>query len=141
VLASFASLGDVIIAEPRALIGFAGARVASGTVGEELPEGFQTAEFLLEHGFVDMVTPRSELRATLAQLLKVLPVAPAAEGHEEDVRPWGPIGVLSGLAERVGGAVSDTIGINVEPDVHAGGNGSGPARQPGTEPALREDER
>jgi acetyl-CoA carboxylase carboxyl transferase subunit beta len=141
VLASFASLGDVIIAEPRALIGFAGARVASGTVGEELPEGFQTAEFLLEHGFVDMVTPRSELRATLAQLLKVLPVAPAAEGHEEDVRPWGPIGVLSGLAERVGGAVSDTIGINVEPDVHAGGNGSGPARQPGTEPVLREDER
>ena len=58
VLASFASLGDVIVAEPRALIGFAGARVASGTVGEELPEGFQSAEFLMEHGFVDLVAPR-----------------------------------------------------------------------------------
>jgi acetyl-CoA carboxylase carboxyl transferase subunit beta len=141
VLASFASLGDVIIAEPRALIGFAGARVASGTVGEELPQGFQSAEFLLEHGFVDLVTPRSELRTTLSRLLKLLPVAPAAEEGEEEARPWGPIGVLSGLAERVGGAVSDTIGINVEPDVHAGGNGSGPARQADREAATREDER
>ena len=59
VLASFASLGDVILAEPRALIGFAGARVASGTVGEELPEGFQSAEFLLEHGFVDAIVARA----------------------------------------------------------------------------------
>jgi acetyl-CoA carboxylase carboxyl transferase subunit beta len=142
VLASFASLGDVIIAEPHALIGFAGARVASGTVGEELPQGFQSAEFLLEHGFVDLVTPRSELRTTLSRLLKLLPVAPAAEeGREDETRPWGPIGVLSGLAERVGGAVSDTIGINVEPDAHGGGNGSGPARQQDREPATREDER
>ena len=80
VLASFASLGDVIVAEPRALIGFAGARVASGTVGEELPEGFQSAEFLMEHGFVDLVVPRSELRATLSRLLRVLPPAPAERG-------------------------------------------------------------
>jgi acetyl-CoA carboxylase carboxyl transferase subunit beta len=115
VLASFASLGDVILAEPRALIGFAGARVASGTVGEELPEGFQTAEFLLEHGFVDIVTPRAEMRPTLARLLKLLPVAaPETEWPAVDERPWGPLGVLSDLAERVGGAVSETIGIDVE---------------------------
>jgi acetyl-CoA carboxylase carboxyl transferase subunit beta len=126
VLASFASLGDVVMAEPRALIGFAGARVASGTVGEELPEGFQSAEFLLEHGFVDMVVVRSELRATLARLLRVLPPAPLEHdltGDEQ--RAWGPIGVLSGLAERLGGAVSETIGIDVEADASAG-NGAGP---------------
>jgi acetyl-CoA carboxylase carboxyl transferase subunit beta len=127
VLASFASLGDVIVAEPRALIGFAGARVASGTVGEELPEGFQTAEFLLEHGFVDMVVPREALRTTLARLLGVLPVAALGEGWQTpEARPWGPIGVLSGLAERVGGAVSETIGIDVTAE--EGGNGTTPAR-------------
>ena len=151
VLASFASLGDAIVAEPRALIGFAGARVASGTVGEELPEGFQSAEFLLEHGFVDLVTPRAELRATISRLLRLLPVAPAGEPEGgEEARGWGPIGVLSGLAERVGGAVSETIGINVEPPTHAGngsangtGNGSEPPRRRGrrAETAAREDER
>jgi len=116
VLASFASLGDAILAEPRALIGFAGARVASGTVGEELPEGFQTAEFLLEHGFVDLVVHRAELRATLSRLLRLLPVAPAGEVWSEsaDGKGWGPLGMLSGLAERVGGAVSETIGIDVD---------------------------
>lgn len=126
VLASFASLGDVVLAEPKALIGFAGARVASGTVGEELPEGFQTAEFLFEHGFVDAIVPRTELRATLGRLLRLLPV-PAVEGGEapEAERAWGPIGALSGLAERLGGAVSETIGIDV--DTEPPGNGSGPA--------------
>ena len=123
VLASFASLGDVIMAEPKALIGFAGARVASGTVGEDLPEGFQSAEFLLEHGFVDMVVARSDLRATLARLLRVLQPAPMDEASAEDQRAWGPIGVLSGLAERLGGAVSETIGIDVQADA-AGGNGT-----------------
>ena len=113
VLASFASLGDVVIAEPKALIGFAGSRVASGTVGEELPEGFQSAEFLLDHGFVDAVVPRAELRTALARLLRTLPVAPlSAAGNG---RATGPIGVLSGLAERVGGAVSESIGIDSEP--------------------------
>jgi acetyl-CoA carboxylase carboxyl transferase subunit beta len=116
VLASFASLGDVILSEPRALIGFAGARVASGTVGEELPEGFQSAESLLEHGFVDQIVPRAELRATLSRLLRLLPVAAAEDGWqtEAEVRGWGPIGVLSGIAERFGSAVSETIGIDVE---------------------------
>jgi len=117
VLASFASLGDLVLAEPKALIGFAGARVASGTVGEELPEGFQTAEFLLEHGFVDQVVPRSELRTTLSRSLRLLPVAPVEDGWQtsSESRGWGPIGVLSGIAERFGGAVSETIGIEVEP--------------------------
>jgi acetyl-CoA carboxylase carboxyl transferase subunit beta len=126
VLASFASLGDAILAEPKALIGFAGARVASGTVGEELPEGFQSAESLLEHGFVDAIVPRAELRATLSRLLRLLPVAPVEEVWRPaaEERAWGPIGALSGLAERVGGAVSETIGINVEPEA-TGGNGTG----------------
>ena len=127
VLASFASLGDVIIAEPGALIGFAGARVASDTVGEELPEGFQTAEFLLKHGFVDLVVPRPELRATLARVLRLLPVAAVDDGDGPSAaeRPWGPLGALSGFAERLGGAVSETIGIEV--DTELAGNG-GPAR-------------
>src|SRR6187397_3236051 len=128
VLASFASVGDVVLAEPKALIGFAGARVASDTVGEEMPEGFQTSEFLLAHGFVDAIVPRPELRATLARLLRVLPVPAVAEGPEADAdRSWGPIGALSGLAERLGGAVSETIGIDVEAAA-GGGNGATPSR-------------
>ena len=131
VLASFASLGDVILAEPKALIGFAGARVASDTVGEEMPEGFQTAEFLLAHGFVDAVVPRPELRAALARLLALLPVAAVAdeEGDDDAERPWGPLGRLSGFAERLGGAVSESIGIDVEADA-SGGNGARPASAP-----------
>ena len=69
VTASFASLGDIMLAEPGALIGFAGPRVIEQTIGEKLPAGFQRSEFQLEHGFVDQVVPRTELRATLAQLL------------------------------------------------------------------------
>ena len=143
VLASFASLGDAVIAEPKALIGFAGARVASGTVGEELPEGFQSAEFLLEHGFVDLISPRAELRSTLSRLLRLLPVAPVEDLEgDEGQHAWGPIGVLSGLAERVGGAVSETIGIKVERDASGPTNGDRPAKAPGApEPATTEDER
>jgi acetyl-CoA carboxylase carboxyl transferase subunit beta len=134
VLASFASLGDVILAEPKALIGFAGARVASDTVGEEMPEGFQTAEFLLAHGFVDAVVPRQDLRLTIARLLRVLPVPAVDDGDvDESLRPWGPLGALSGFAERLGGAVSETIGIDVGQE-GSGGNGTG-AASPG--PAAR----
>ena len=71
VTASFASLGDVILAEPGALIGFAGPRVIQQTIGETLPEGFQTAEFQMEHGFVDAVVPRSQMRDTLIRLLRL----------------------------------------------------------------------
>ena len=71
VTASFASLGDVILSEPGALIGFAGPRVIEQTIGEKLPEGFQTAEYLLEHGFLDAIVPRPQLRTTLLQILKL----------------------------------------------------------------------
>ena len=69
VAASFAMLGDIIIAEPGALIGFAGPRTIWHTIKVELPEGFQKAEFLLEHGFVDMIVPRKELRSELARII------------------------------------------------------------------------
>ncbi len=69
VAASFASLGDIIIAEPKALIGFAGPRVIEQTVRVQLPQGFQTSEFLLEHGFVDRIAHRRDLRSTIAQLI------------------------------------------------------------------------
>lgn len=78
VTASFASLGDIILAEPGALIGFAGPRVIQQTIGETLPEGFQRAEYQEEHGFVDAVVPRANMRETLAQLLRL---------HEKGGRP------------------------------------------------------
>jgi acetyl-CoA carboxylase carboxyl transferase subunit beta len=72
VAASFAMLGDVIIAEPDALIGFAGPRVIQQTIGQELPDGFQTSEYLLEHGMIDLIVPRLQLKETLARLLSLL---------------------------------------------------------------------
>jgi acetyl-CoA carboxylase carboxyl transferase subunit beta len=72
VAASFAAIGDIAIAEPGAIVGFAGARVIEETIREKLPEGFQRAEYLLEHGMVDMVVKRGELAATLARILKLL---------------------------------------------------------------------
>ncbi len=71
VTASFASLGDIILAEPGALIGFAGPRVIQQTIGQTLPEGFQRAEYLEEHGFVDAVVPRGKMRETLSRLLRL----------------------------------------------------------------------
>ncbi|WP_207538424.1 acetyl-CoA carboxylase, carboxyltransferase subunit beta [Sabulicella rubraurantiaca] len=79
VTASFAMLGDVQIAEPGAMIGFAGARVIEQTVREKLPEGFQRAEYLLEHGILDMVVKRGEMRATLGRLIRLLRSEPAAD--------------------------------------------------------------
>jgi acetyl-CoA carboxylase carboxyl transferase subunit beta len=72
VAASFASIADIIIAEPKALIGFAGPRVISDTIGQKLPEGFQRAEFLLEHGMIDMVVERKVIKKTIAQIIKLL---------------------------------------------------------------------
>ncbi len=69
VTASFAMLGDIILAEPKAMIGFAGPRVIRQTIGQELPEGFQTSEFLLEHGFIDKIVERKEMKDTLHKLL------------------------------------------------------------------------
>ena len=71
VTASFAMLGDLILAEPKALIGFAGRRVIEQTLREKLPDNFQTAEYLQEHGFVDSIVPRTQLRSTLASLLRL----------------------------------------------------------------------
>jgi len=70
VCASFAFLGDIILAEPQAVIGFAGARVIKQTIGEELPEGFQTSEYLLEHGLIDSIVERCDMKKTLIKLLK-----------------------------------------------------------------------
>ncbi|HEY3214937.1 MAG TPA: acetyl-CoA carboxylase, carboxyltransferase subunit beta [Candidatus Eisenbacteria bacterium] len=70
VLASYASLGDVVVAEPGALVGFAGARVIRQTIGEDLPPGFQRAEFVLEKGFVDRIVPRKRMREEVSQLLE-----------------------------------------------------------------------
>ena len=71
VTASFAMLGDIILAEPGAMIGFAGPRVIEQTIGESLPEGFQTSEFLLEHGFVDKIVERKNLKETLFQIIRL----------------------------------------------------------------------
>jgi acetyl-CoA carboxylase carboxyl transferase subunit beta len=76
VAASFAMLGDVILAEPKALIGFAGPRVIEQTIRQKLPEGFQRSEFLLEHGMVDVIVKRHELKATLGRLVELLTPAP-----------------------------------------------------------------
>ncbi len=72
VMASFAGLGDIIIAEPKALIGFTGPRVIEQTIRQKLPPGFQRSEFMLEHGLIDMITHRKNLKATLSQLLDYL---------------------------------------------------------------------
>ncbi|HEV3486340.1 MAG TPA: acetyl-CoA carboxylase, carboxyltransferase subunit beta [Vicinamibacterales bacterium] len=71
VTASYAMLGDLNIAEPKALIGFAGPRVIEQTIRQTLPEGFQTSEFLVEHGMVDLITPRAEMKATIARFLRM----------------------------------------------------------------------
>ena len=74
--ASFASLGDVIIAEPGALIGFAGPRVIKQTIQQELPKGFQTSEFLIAHGMVDLIAGRKEMKRTLAEILSLFNAPP-----------------------------------------------------------------
>ena len=105
VFASFAAVGDVNIAEPNALIGFAGARVTAGTIAAELPEGFQRAEFLYDHGFIDRVVERPEMRGELTRLLRLLPArgvtAPPLDAAD-DVAAFRPLSFLSSIADRVG---------------------------------------
>jgi acetyl-CoA carboxylase carboxyl transferase subunit beta len=116
VFASFAVLGDVNLAEPNALIGFAGARVSAGTIAQELPVGFQRSEFLYQHGFLDRVVHRSELRSEISQLLVYL--RPAARDYAQDEpEPLGlpafrPLSFLSNLAERVMPSEPDTEPTN-----------------------------
>ena len=105
VFASFAAVGDVNVAEPDALIGFAGARVTAGTIAAELPPGFQRAEFLFEHGFIDRVVPRAGLRTELTHLLRLLPargltVQPV--DADDDLPAFRPLSFLSSIADRVG---------------------------------------
>ena len=92
VTASFAMLGDLQLAEPGALIGFAGARVIEQTVRETLPDGYQRAEYLLEHGILDMVVPRAEMRETLARLIGLLRVPQQALEPAPEQQPEPPLG-------------------------------------------------
>jgi acetyl-CoA carboxylase carboxyl transferase subunit beta len=106
VFASFAVLGDINLTEPNALIGFAGARVSAGTIAQELPVGFQRSEFLFEHGFIDRIVHRSQLRAEIAMLLGYLVPSSRTNGSNGDVEPLGlpsfrPLSFLTTLAERV----------------------------------------
>ena len=97
-------LGDIAIAEPGAQIGFAGRRVIEQTIRESLPEGFQKAEYLLEHGMIDMVVHRFELRATLARLLRLLlrsNLDPDAEEPVERVRRPAENGATEGADQAV----------------------------------------
>jgi acetyl-CoA carboxylase carboxyl transferase subunit beta len=102
VFASYAVLGDVNLAEPNALIGFAGARVAAGTIAQELPPGFQRSGFLFEHGFIDRVVARRALRGEIAALLRFMRspdgVAPEPRGT------FAPLGALLGAVVGAGGS-------------------------------------
>lgn len=106
VSASFAMLGDIHIAEPGAMIGFAGKRVIEETIREQLPAGFQTAEYLLEHGMVDLVVARKELKDTIAKLLDVL-----MKKDKPDLRKFKPNGSIgtgfgSSIASAIGNGLS-----------------------------------
>ena len=108
VFASYAVLGDVNLAEPNALIGFAGARVTAGTIAQELPPGFQRSEFLFEHGFVDRVVHRRELRREIAGLLRFMRVPELA--LDERPAAINPIGSLISAVGTVGGAAGGAVG-------------------------------
>jgi acetyl-CoA carboxylase carboxyl transferase subunit beta len=113
VFASYAVLGDVNLAEPNALIGFAGARVTAGTTGQELPENFQRAEFLFEHGFVDRVVHRNAIRAEIAALLRYMTARDAAEIPTESggIRTaLDPVRILTSLADRYVPETADAVG-------------------------------
>jgi len=126
VFASFAAVGDVNVAEPNALIGFAGSRVSAGTIAQELPEGFQRSEFLFAHGFIDRVVPRAELRAEVTGLLRLLPVrdnAAPLQPTPSESAPAGfrPRSFLSSIAERVGELASGD-GANPPPPTETVGD-------------------
>ena len=133
VFASFAVLGDVNVAEPNALIGFAGARVSAGTIAQELPPGFQRSEFLYSHGFLDRVVHRTELRAEIAGLLAFLVARPVLTvdgeiaGDVLGLPSFRPLSFLSNLAERV-------MQTEPEPAGPTNGNGSGAGSTPASVP-------
>jgi acetyl-CoA carboxylase carboxyl transferase subunit beta len=133
VFASFAVLGDVNLAEPNALIGFAGARVAAGTIAQQLPDGFQRAEFLRDHGFIDRVVPRADLRREVAALLRFLVPPASARGDGSATRTiaaassFRPLAFLSTLTDRGGGDEAD--GAPSRPPVASGPGTAGADRQ------------
>ena len=149
VFASYAVLGDVNLAEPNALIGFAGARVAAGTIAQELPPGFQRAEFLFDHGFVDRVVHRRELRSEVALLLKYLVPSEAPEAASEGRLGFDPIGFLTSLAEKVvpdlgpleetpgslNGSTPNGAARSTSPRRASGGSRSADAGEPAASPA------
>jgi len=123
VFASYAVLGDANLAEPNALIGFAGARVTAGTIAQELPPGFQRSEFLFEHGFVDRVVNRADLRHEIAALLRFM--RPAETRRSESRTGFDPIGFLTSLADKV----VPELSLPQEPgEVSVGGRDAGEAR-------------
>jgi acetyl-CoA carboxylase carboxyl transferase alpha subunit len=135
VFASFAAVGDVNIAEPDALIGFAGARVTAGTIAAELPPGFQRSEFLFSHGFVDRVVTRPELRGELTLLLRLLPprgVSAPIVDVDDGLPAFRPLSFLSSIADRVGElATGDGAGASPGTAVPTL-DGAQPAGVPGT---------
>ena len=136
VFASFAVLGDVNLAEPNALIGFAGARVSAGTIAQELPPGFQRSEFLYGHGFLDRVVHRSEMRAEISALLRFLVPHPVPPGETDDgadslgLPSFRPLSFLSNLADRV-------LPPEAEGPTGTSTNGNGTGRVPAREEAPR----
>ena len=119
VTASYAMLGDIHIAEPGALIGFAGPRVIEQTIREKLPEGFQRAEYLLEHGMLDMVVPRREMKATLARLVGLMTTAfvePDAGGGATQGETNGNGLTLTNGADAVSPVASDASQPAVQPN-------------------------
>ncbi len=99
VTASFAMLGDLNIAEPKALIGFAGPRVIEQTIRQKLPEGFQRSEFLLEHGMIDMIVDRRDLKKTIAGALRFMGAVPVAEPVAPAPEAAGEVPATSGVSE------------------------------------------
>ena len=97
VTASFAMLGDIILAEPKALIGFAGPRVIEQTIGQKLPKGFQRSEFLLDHGFVDRIVEREELKDVLSQILEMHHSAEVKAALKKDEKTYGTSDETAGL--------------------------------------------
>ena len=134
VFASFAAVGDVNVAEPDALIGFAGARVTAGTIAAELPPGFQRSEFLFSHGFVDRVVPRAELHDELASILRLLPARGSftqAEPIDDSVPAFRPFSFLTTIADRVGELANG--------DSQSSDGSDTPGAPPATVPAVAPD--
>lgn len=111
VTASFAMLGDIILAEPNALIGFAGPRVIQQTIGQKLPEGFQRAEFLVEHGFVDKIVKRSEQRDVLADILR-MHKKPSADAILSTLANAGTVENDSEMTRKSGKSAWDTVQLS-----------------------------